>query len=111
MADKKYEKVYYSIGEVSEMLNITPSHIRFLEQEFKILKPIKGNNGIRKFSKNEIKNIELIIYLTKEKGLTFEGAKKQIKENRNEMENSFEIIQKLTKIKNELIEVKEELSC
>jgi DNA-binding transcriptional MerR regulator len=40
--EKEIEKVYYSIGEVSEMFNVAPSLIRFWESEFELIQPKKN---------------------------------------------------------------------
>lgn len=45
MDDNNPEKLYYSISEVSAMLNVNASHIRFWEKEFEILKPKKNTKG------------------------------------------------------------------
>ena len=43
--EKKVEKLYYSIGEVSDMLDVPVSTVRFWENEFDILKPMKNKKG------------------------------------------------------------------
>ena len=44
------DKLYYSIGEVSELLQINASNIRYWEKEFPKLKPKKSTRGNRKFT-------------------------------------------------------------
>jgi DNA-binding transcriptional MerR regulator len=53
--EKTIEKLYYSIGEVAEMLNIPVSTVRFWENEFNILKPMKNKKGNRLFTAGDIK--------------------------------------------------------
>jgi DNA-binding transcriptional MerR regulator len=107
--EKKVEKLYYSIGEVAEMFNVNPSLIRFWEKEFDIIKPKKNKKGNRFFTVQDIDNFRLIFHLVKEKGLTLQGARKKIKENREDTNNNFEVIKALTEIKTLLLEIRESL--
>ena len=107
--EKKIEKLYYSIGEVAKMFNVNTSLIRFWEKEFDVIKPRKNKKGNRFFTKQDINNIQLIYHLVKERGLTLNGAKKKIKENRDDTNNNFEIIQSLTEIRNLLLQIKDNL--
>ncbi|MBN2522812.1 MAG: MerR family transcriptional regulator, partial [Bacteroidales bacterium] len=103
------EKLYYAIGEVAGMFNVNTSLIRFWEKEFDIIKPRKNKKGNRFFTKQDINNLHLIYHLVKEKGMTLNGAKKKLKENKDDTTNNFEIIKSLTEIKNLLLEIKENL--
>lgn len=107
--EKKVEKLYYSIGEVARMFNVNASLIRFWEKEFDIIKPKKNKKGNRFFTKQDIDNFQLIFHLVKEKGMTLAGARKKLKENREDTINNFEVIQTLTEIKSVLLEIKESL--
>ena len=107
--EKKSEKIYYSIGEVADMLHVNASLIRFWEKEFSIIKPHKNRKGNRYFKPEDIRILEVIFHLVKERGYTLEGARKTIKENKDEMMKSVEIIESLKKIKTFLLEIKETL--
>ena len=107
--EKKVEKLYYAIGEVAKMFKVNTSLIRFWEKEFDIIKPHKNKKGNRFFTKKDIDNFHLIYHLVKEKGLTLNGAKKKLKENKEDTTNNFEVIKSLTEIKNLLLEIKENL--
>ncbi len=76
------EKLYYSIGEVAVAFSVNTSLIRFWEKEFDVLQPKKNAKGNRKFTPKDIKNLELIYHLVKERGFTLEGAKTHLKENK-----------------------------
>ena len=89
------EKLYYGIGEVAEAFGVNTSLIRFWEKEFDVLKPKKNAKGNRKFTPQDIKNLELIYHLVKERGFTLEGAKIHLKENKQKTLDQFEIIRKL----------------
>jgi DNA-binding transcriptional MerR regulator len=107
--EKKVEKLYYSIGEVAEMFQVKPSLIRFWEKEFDIIKPKKNKKGNRFFTVQDIDNFRLIFHLVKEKGLTLQGARKKLKENKDDTTNNFEVIKTLSEIKSLLLEIKESL--
>jgi DNA-binding transcriptional MerR regulator len=107
--EKKVEKLYYSIGEVAEMFGVNASLIRFWEKEFDIIKPKKNKKGNRFFTRQDIDNIQLIYHLVKEKGLTLNGAKKKIRENKDDTNNNHEVIKTLTEIKTLLLEIKDSL--
>ena len=110
-------KLYYTIGEVSEMFDVNTSLIRFWEKEFDVIKPKKNKKGNRLFTPEDIDNFKVIYNLVKEQGLTLEGAKKYLKENRktvkHEMKiekNQFsEIENKLRSIKNNLLNLRSAL--
>lgn len=72
-------KLYYSIGEVAEMFNVTTSLIRYWESEFTFLRPKKNRKGDRQFTKKDIQYLERIYHLVKERGFTLEGAKKELR--------------------------------
>ena len=107
--ETKVEKLYYSIGEVASMFNVNTSLIRFWEKEFEIIKPKKNKKGNRLFTKKDIDNFHIIYYLVKERGMTLKGAKKKMKENKEDVEYNFEIVKSLESIKEMLIEVRESL--
>jgi DNA-binding transcriptional MerR regulator len=102
-------KRYYSMGEVARALNVNQSLIRFWDKEFDILQPKKNAKGNRFFNQEDIKNLELIYHLVKERGFTLEGAKNHLKENKKKTLDKFEIINKLGQIKAQLLLIKKEL--
>ncbi len=103
------EKRYYGIGEVAKAFGVNTSLIRFWEKEFDALKPKKNAKGNRKFTPEDIKNLQLIYHLVKERGFTLEGAKTHLKENKQKTLTTFQIIEKLEGVKAELIKIKEQL--
>ena len=64
--NKELTKLYYSIGEVSEMFGVTNSLVRYWETEFTHLKPKKNRRGDRQFTVKDIGVIERIFTLVKE---------------------------------------------
>jgi DNA-binding transcriptional MerR regulator len=107
--EKKVEKLYYSIGEVAKIFDVNTSLIRFWEKEFDIIKPKKNKKGNRFFTKQDIDNFHLIYHLVKERGMTLQGVKKKLKENKEDTFNNFEIVKSLSEIKNLLLEIKDSL--
>lgn len=103
------EKLYYSIGEVAKAFNVNTSLIRFWEKEFDVIQPKKNAKGNRKFTPEDIKNLEFIYHLVKERGFTLEGAKTHLKEHKKPTLDKFELIRKLEGIKAQLNELKENL--
>jgi DNA-binding transcriptional MerR regulator len=103
------EKRYYGIGEVARAFDVNTSLIRFWEKEFDVIQPKKNAKGNRKFTQSDIKNLQLIYHLVKERGFTLEGAKTHLREERQKTLSNFEIIQKLERIKAELVKIKDQL--
>lgn len=103
------EKRYYSIGELAKAFGVNTSLLRFWEKEFDILKPKKNAKGNRLFTPQDVKNLELIYHLVKERGFTLDGARDFLKTKPKESIDNFEIIRKLESIKQTLINIKNEL--
>jgi len=103
------DKRYYKIGEVAKAFDVNTSLIRFWENEFEVLKPKKNKKGNRLFTPEDLANLKMIYFLVKEKGFTLEGAKKKLKENPDDTFSKHKIIMRLEDIKNELIEIKNQL--
>ncbi len=76
MQEKGIKKLYYSIGEVSEMTGLETHVLRYWETEFKELKPRKNRAGHRAYTSEDILIVERIQYLLKQNKFTIEGAKK-----------------------------------
>ena len=103
------DKRYYKIGEVAKAFGVNTSLIRFWENEFDVLKPKKNKKGNRLFTPEDLENLKMIYFLVKEKGFTLDGAKKKLKENPEDIFSKHNIILRLEEIKNELIQIKNQL--
>ena len=103
------EKLFYSIGEVAKKYKVNVSLIRFWEKEFDILKPKKNKKGNRMFTKKDMENLDVIFHLVKERGFTLEGAKKKLKENKQDTIDNITIVNKLKEIRRFLTDLREEL--
>ncbi len=104
------EKVYYRINELAQAFEVKPSLLRYWEKEFSFLiKPKKNNKGERLFTKKDVENFKTIFHLVKENGYTLEGAKKKLRSSRQKLNKNLSVIDRLEKIKAELIKIKENL--
>ena len=102
------DKLYYSIGEVAKAFNVNASLIRYWEQEFPIIKPKKNKKGNRYFTPEDIKNLQMIYHLVKEKGYTLDGARVALTTN-NKISETISMIDRLEFVKAELLKLKESL--
>ena len=102
-------KIYYSMGEVCDLFGVNASLLRFWESEFPILKIAKNSRGHRIYTPADVDNLRLIYHLVKEKGMTLEGAKKRIRQNKDGENREAEIIERLKGIRNMLAALREEL--
>ncbi len=107
--EKQIEKLYYSIGEVAKMFDVSNSLIRFWENEFDILQPRKNRKGDRLFTKEDITNLRIIFHLVKEQGYTLDGAKKKLKDNKDETAGNVELYDRLNHLKGFLQELHDKL--
>lgn len=105
--EKKIEKLYYSIGEVSELLDVPVSTVRFWENEFDILKPLKNKKGNRMFTAGDLKNLRIIHHLLKEEGMTLLGVKKKLSGKWEETDYKYEISESLRKIRTTLLDMRD----
>jgi DNA-binding transcriptional MerR regulator len=107
--EKEITKLYYSIGEVAKMFDVSTSLVRFWESEFDILKPKKNKKGDRYFTKKDVDNLHLIYHLVKERGYTLRGAKMKLKQNKEDTVQHFEVVQHLKSIRSFLVDIKDSL--
>ncbi len=105
------EKLYYTIGEVAKMFNVSESLIRYWENNYDIIKPMRNKKNNRLFTKTDIENLHLIYHLSKERGMTHEGIHKKLKENREGTKKNVEIVRRLQDIRATLVKLNNSLSC
>jgi DNA-binding transcriptional MerR regulator len=102
-------KLYYSIGEVAELFDVTPSMIRYWETEFTTLKPGKNSKGERRYTPKDIKHLNSIYNLVKERGFTIDGAKKELSQIKIHSKDKSIIINKLNDLKLKILDFKASL--
>ncbi|MDF3029577.1 MAG: transcriptional regulator [Moraxellaceae bacterium] len=76
-------KRYFTIGEVSELCDVKPHVLRYWEQEFPQLKPVKRRGNRRYYQRQDVMIIRTIRSLLYEQGYTIGGARLQLTETRN----------------------------
>lgn len=102
--EKPVEKLYYTIGEVSEILDENPSLVRFWAGKFPdFIKPARNKKGNRLFTAKDLANFKVVHYLVKERGMTLEGAARRMKDNISGEDKRVEVISMLTSIKEKLM--------
>ena len=84
MQVKKIKKLYYSIGEVSDITGLKQYVLRYWETEFPHLKPSKNSAGNRIYRQNDIDNLVEIKKLLHEEKFTIKGAKQYLKTHKND---------------------------
>ena len=98
-------KKYYKISEVSELLNLPQSTLRFWESKFASLKPKRNDKGTRFYTPRDIEKIALINYLIKDRGMHLDAVEQQLKMNPEGVRKQYEAISRLRGIKAKLQEM------
>ena len=101
-------KRYFTIGEVSELCGVKPHVLRYWEQEFPSLKPVKRRGNRRYYQRHDVILIRQIRSLLYEQGFTIGGARQQLSGDtaKQDSSQSHQIIKQL---RNELEEILHDL--
>src|SRR5256885_15941592 len=73
------DKLYFRIGEVSQLCRLPAYVLRFWETEFPQLKPVKSNTGQRMYRRKDVDAVLRIKKLLYEEGFTIAGARQQLR--------------------------------
>ena len=104
------EKLYYTIGEVAEILGESTSLVRFWTNNFpKYLKPNRNAKGNRLYTKDDIDVLKQLHLLIKDKGMTLEGASKRLSSDRKSVDDRVKALDSLKEIKKQLEEIRSSL--
>jgi len=103
------EKLYYKIGEVSEITGIEPYVLRYWESEFKIVSPARTRSKQRLYRKKDLDLILEIKKLLYEEKFTIAGAKKKLQKTRGLKEEQMKLELPEKKFREALIRVKKDL--
>jgi DNA-binding transcriptional MerR regulator len=90
------EKLYYTISEVSKITGVKQYVLRYWEQEFPKIRPLKSSSGQRKYKQKDVDRIQLIKHLLYDESYTIAGAKKKLNEvemPENKKKDLFELLQ------------------
>jgi DNA-binding transcriptional MerR regulator len=77
------DKLYFKIGEVSELLGLPSYVLRFWETEFARIKPKRTPSGQRLYRKKDVAFILKVKHLLYERGFTISGARQQLRSKQN----------------------------
>lgn len=104
------DKLFYTISEVSEILGESVSLVRFWSNSFpRHIRPHRNAKGNRQFTSDDIDTLKRIHFLVKEKGMTLEGASRQLSENGASVDRSVKALDRLKTIRAQLVEIKSSL--
>lgn len=81
MAPQIPDKLYFKIGEVSELTGIEPYILRYWESEFNLIKPVRTKSNQRLYRKKDVESVFKIKDMLYEKKFTIAGAKKKLRED------------------------------
>ena len=104
------EKLYYTIGEVANMFEVSRSLLRYWENEFSFLTPRKNKKGDRLFTKENIQQIQIIYNLVKVRGFTLEGAKQELKKDKSSLTDQHSLLERIKAIQSQLKSLDDKLS-
>ena len=102
-------KLYYSIKEVAQQINVSESLLRYWETEFPHLRPKKTGNRVRQYTEKDIEQIKVIYNLVKVRGFKIAAARKMLQENRNGVEKSQKVMETLFSVRDQLKDLKKQL--
>ena len=108
MTDNSH-KLYYSIKEVAEMLNVTPTLLRYWESEFPHLRPKTTGNRVRQYSQKDIDQLKVIYNLVKVRGFKLAAARKMLQENRSGADKTQKVMENLMSVRDQLKDLKKQL--
>ena len=80
MYSRELVKLYYRIGEVSDIVGVQPHVLRYWETEFRSIRPQKSSKGQRVYSRRDVEKLLRVKDLLKNQGFTIAGARKRLSE-------------------------------
>ncbi len=105
---EKNLKLYYSIKEVAEILNVSESMLRFWEKEVPMIKPKTTGNNVRQYTQNDIENIKMVYNLVKVRGFKLAAARKMLREKKSVVSTDTKVLEILIKLRDDLTEMKKQ---
>lgn len=103
------DKLYFKIGEVSQLADVPPYVLRFWETEFSRIKPSRSESGQRLYRRKDVERILMIKHLLYDRKFTIQGAKQYLIKNKTlpSVENT---ASKIEIIRQELLQIRKLLS-
>lgn len=102
----KNVKLYYSIKEVSELIDVNVTTLRFWEKEFPQLKPKVTASKVRQYSEKDIELLRAIRSLVKVRGFKIAAARKYLSDQRSEVDERTEVLDMLISVREQLKDLK-----
>lgn len=97
-------KLIYTMGEVAKELGENASAVRYWSNYFeKFIKPQRNAKGNRLYHPEDIETLKQIQHLLKNQGLTLEGVKQRLTEDRRSVESRVKVLDRLKAIREDLI--------
>ena len=109
MGPRLPEKIYFKIGEVSEIVGVEPYVLRYWETEFDLLRPSKAPSKHRLYKKRDVELLLDINRLLYSEGFTIEGARRKLKETKKEDKDQLKLPLAEQKYKTALVKLKKDL--
>ena len=107
------EKLYYSMGEVTEMFDVEASLIRYWCSQFSCLRPKRNSKGNRMFTPQDVDRLKRIHHLLKDKKMTIEGAKQAMKRRvieAEENDSDVALLERLQSLRASLVEMRDSIA-
>jgi DNA-binding transcriptional MerR regulator len=103
LKEKTIGKLYWTIGEVAEQLDVNTSMLRYWEKEFGMLRPKRTNKGDRLYTQDDIRIVRTIHELLKDRGFTIQGAKDHLRGAVKQVDATTDVRERLLRIRTELL--------
>ncbi len=101
------EKLYYGIREVASILGEQVSLVRFWSNSFPgLVRPVRNARGVRMYSADDVEVLKQIHYLVRGKGMTLEGAGREMAARKSEIEAKVKVLDSLRAVRAQLVEIK-----
>ena len=110
MPAEKFEKKYYKISEVAEIIGQPTSTLRFWESQFSIISPKRNSAGTRFYTSADIERLRMVKYLVKDKGLRIEAAREALKNNHTGVSHRADAMERLVSVRNRLQQMLDSLN-
>ena len=99
------DKLFFRIGEVSELIGVEPYVLRYWESEFSVLSPKKSSSGQRMFRRRDVEILLSIKHLLYDKKFTIDGARKVLQDKTTPQEELFAPVNPISTIRREVAEI------
>jgi len=104
------EKLFYSISEAADIIGENISLVRYWTNTFpKLLKPSRTAKGNRQYTAADIETLKQLHFLIKEKGLSLEGAEREMLSGRAKVSGTVKALDSLKEIRAQLVEIRKSI--